>query len=199
MNTNPDESTLALWLDDELTGESLAVVEAWALTHPEQLEMRAAIRSWRGMMSDALPATEEPPYPDFFNSRILQAIQKPEPKPLPAVKSGWGWKTWLMPLTACAGMVFAFLAGMKVHQPVVKEFAAIPRAIIVEPALYTPENGVEAEWFASKTASATVIVLKGVAAIPDSSDFSETAFEPVPSDTDSTAFSEAESQPEGRF
>ncbi len=30
MNTNPDEATLALWLDDELTGENLAAVEAWA-------------------------------------------------------------------------------------------------------------------------------------------------------------------------
>jgi hypothetical protein len=197
MNTNPDEATLALWLDDELTGESLAAVEAWAQTQPEQLAARESIRRWRGMMTETLPATEEPPFPDFFNSRVMQAIQSSTPKTEPTVKSGWNWKYWFMPAAACAGMVMAFFAGRKTQQPVVDEYAGIPRAIIVEPALYTPESGVEAEWFASKYASATVIVLKGVAAIPDSFDFSETAYQPVENDSEATAYVDLNSQQEG--
>ena len=43
MNMNPDEATLALWLDDELTGPEKAVVEAWASQHPDQLAAREEI------------------------------------------------------------------------------------------------------------------------------------------------------------
>jgi hypothetical protein len=51
-----------------------------------------------------------------------------------------------------------------------------PRAVEVQtPAVYTPERGVAAEWFSSDPAAATVIVLEGLDAIPDTLDFSETA------------------------
>jgi hypothetical protein len=43
------------------------------------------------------------------------------------------------------------------------------------PAVYTPERGVAAEWFSSDEAAATVIVLEGLEALPDTLDFSETA------------------------
>lgn len=184
MNTNPDETMLALWLDDELEGADLASVETWTLTQPEQLAARDEIRRWRATMAAALPASEEPPYPDFFNSRVLQAIR--EPAPMTKAPS-FPWKSWLMPMTACAGMALTFWVGTQAASPPKYDVAGAPKAIIVDPVLYTPENGVAAEWFASKTASASVIVLNGVAAIPDSMDFSETVNVPVEREIDSTA------------
>ena len=74
------------------------------------------------------------------------------------------------------------------------EIAGAPRAIPVEPILYTPETGVKAELFASKKASAMVIVLDGVRAIPDAMDFSETTYVPVDREIDSTADSDQEFQ-----
>lgn len=184
MNTNPDETSLALWLDDELTGENLAAVEAWAQSQPEQLAAREEIRKWRAMLTTAVPASEEPPYPEFFNSRIQQAIRVAPP----AAKRSFHWNTWFMPLAACAGMVLAFWVGTKAR-PSVPDYdvAGAPKAIVVEPALYTPENGVGAEWFASTKAAANVIVLSGVAAIPDSTDFSATVMLPMEREIDSTA------------
>jgi hypothetical protein len=199
MNTNPDEATLALWLDDELTGEALARVESWAQTQPEQMEAREAVRKWRGMMASALPASEEPPFPDFFNSRVRQAIVDATAQSAPEQRVGWSWKSWFMPTAACAGMVMTFWAGTRVNPPVTDEYAAIPRAIIVEPALYTPENGVEAEWVSSQNANASVIILKGVAAIPDSFDLTETAYEPLESEVDSTAYNDQHHQREVGF
>ena len=73
------------------------------------------------------------------------------------------------------------------------DVAGIPRAIPVEPLVYTPESGVEAERFSSKNASATVIVLNGVAAIPDATDFSTTASRQEPRPGDATAELEPES------
>lgn len=194
MNTNPDETTLALWLEDELTGEELAAVEAWAVGQPEQLAAREEIRNWRKTIATALPASEEPPYPDFFNSRIMQAIREQSPQVVPVPKKSFSITSWLMPLAACAGMVLAFWVG-KTSQAVPEyDVSNAPRAIPVDPVIYTPENGVQAVWFASTKASANVIVLDGVAAIPDTMDFSETVYVPTESEIDSTA--DTEFQPE---
>ncbi len=190
MNTNPDEIRLALWLDDELTGTDLAEMDAWAATRPEQLAARDELRSFRSMIAANLPASEEPPYPDFFLSRVnqgirdLQAAEAPA-KPAAAVPF---WKSWLMPIAACAGMVLAFGIGKRSNEAP----AALTVVPSVAPVVYSPEEGVDAEWFASTSAGANVIVLEGVAAIPDSTDFSETVYVPTISESDRTATRETE-------
>ena len=183
MNTNPDEIKLALWLDDELTGEDRAAVDAWAGS--EELAAREATRRWRSLMASSLPAAEEPPYPDFFNSRIQQAIRADEPAI--AVRPAGFWKSWWTPVVACAGMVLAFWVGTK--SPSVPEYdvSRAPKAIPVSPEVYTPESGVMAEWLPATKAAATVIVLNGVTAIPDATDFSQTVGVPVDREFDSTA------------
>ena len=194
MNTNPDESTLALWLDDELTGAELAAVEAWASSQPDQLAARDEVRRWRATMAAALPASIEPPYPDFFNSRVMQAIREQDAPVKRAVKNPSSWRSWLMPMAACAGMVLAFWVGKKSQSAIAQEVVNAPRAIPVGPVVYTPESGVKAEWISGSKASATVIVLNGVTAIPDTTDFSATVYLPMDREIDSTADSEA--QPE---
>lgn len=187
MNMNPAEPTLALWLDDELTGDELAAVETWASGQPEQLAAREEVRHWRATIAAAVPSSEEPPYPDFFNSRVLQAIRESTPRPAPVRMKRSLWKGMLMPLAACAGMMLAFWFGAKSADSQESEVTSAPHAIPVEPAVYTPEKGVDAKWFASSPASATVIVLSGVAAIPDTTDFSETAYLPSSNPEESTA------------
>jgi hypothetical protein len=54
---------------------------------------------------------------------------------------------------------------------------------------------VTAEWFDSLQASATVIVLNGVQAIPDDTDFSETAYIQRAREIDSTAAIETSNPP----
>lgn len=195
MNMNPDEATLALWLDDELTGDDLAAVEAWALARPEQIAAREEIRLWRTTMSTALPGSEEPPYADFFNQRVLQGIRETTVKPEHVVRKSLGWKSWFAPLTACAGMALAFWIGTRTRSFPEVDVTGAPKAILIEPVVYTPESGVMAEWFTSTKASATVIVLNGVTAIPDSTDFSATALRPVVSETDHTAGIQSNPQP----
>lgn len=176
MNTNPDETKLALWLDDELQGEEFAAFEAWAGSQPEQIAARAEVRRWRELIAAALPAAEEPPYPDFFNRRVARAICEPVPEPAVVAKRRFSWQTLRLPLAACAGMVLAFWLGVKTQsRPSEVDIAGAPSAIPVEPLVYTPQSGVEAERFGSSDAAATVIVLNGVAAIPDATDFSETS------------------------
>ena len=53
--------------------------------------------------------------------------------------------------------------------------------------VYTPEEGVFAEWVPTPQNNASVILLKGVTAIPDSTDFSETVYVPTSRESDRTA------------
>ncbi|WAC19210.1 hypothetical protein OVA24_18450 [Luteolibacter sp. SL250] len=186
MNTTPDEVLLALWLDDELQGEELAKVESWALTQPDQIAAREEIRAWRKTMATALPAVEEPPYPDFFNSRITKEIRAmqatPEPSAPAARPSFW---RWLFPATAFAGMALAFWVGTKTHSTGGSNLAKGGDESS-SPVWYTPEQGVDAQWVKG-TGASTVILLNGVSAIPDSMDFTETAMIQQPKESDSTA------------
>lgn len=188
MNTNPDETKLALWLDDELKGEELTAFEAWVADKPEHLAAREEIRRFRGMMAEGLPASEEPPFGELFNARISRAIQeRPEAENVVPIRR-FAWRSLIVPLAACAGMVLAFWGGTKVKPGVPEiDVTGAPRAIPVEPIIYTPERGVSADWFASLEASATVIVLDGVAAIPDEMDFSKTVSNQVADEKDATA------------
>ena len=190
MNINPDDTRLALWLEDELKGEELAAFEASVAGRQELHAARAEARRWREMMAAALPSSEEPPYPEFFNHRVAHSIRELEAKPAatPKAASGFSWRSWFMPVAACAGMVIAFWLGGKRTGGVPEiDVTGAPRAIPVDPVLYTPESGVSAEWFASTEASATVIVINGVDAIPDATDFSETVFQKQQREVDSTA------------
>jgi hypothetical protein len=82
-------------------------------------------------------------------------------------------------------MTLAFWMGTRTSVSV-----APPSAIEVSstsPVVYTPETGVRADYFASRNADATVIVLDGVPAISDALDFRETASVPSERESESTA------------
>jgi hypothetical protein len=205
MNMPPDDAMLALWLEDELDGEDFAKVEAWAQSQPDQLAMRESARKWKAMISAGIPATEEPPYPDFFNARIARSIsqqkaqQAPEAKPANSIPF---WRKFALPLAAGVGMAFTFWLGIHSRSiPVVEsiaemtapgEMTQLADASENLPAtVYTPENGVRAKCFDSDAASATVVILEGLAAIPKETDLTrQTAATDAPREIDSTAQAE---------
>ncbi|MES2996379.1 MAG: hypothetical protein V4733_06165 [Verrucomicrobiota bacterium] len=183
MNTNPDDERLAMWLDDELRGTELTSFEASLAGRDDLFALREETRLVRAVLAAALPASEEPPHPEFFNHRILHEISKERPAAIAPRKAGWWSRTsrFAMPLAACAGMVAAFLLGAKSQRTSVAPAVIVegaPRAIPVESFVYTPDQGVDAEWFTSDPASAVVLVLNGVEAIPDSTNLRETAMMP---------------------
>ena len=132
MKTPPDDTTLALWLDDELEGEELASVEAWAADQPDQLAAREQVREWRKMIAGSIPAAEEPPAAEFFNERILHSIKqsssdKTDRKAGSTATAGRSWNSVWIPLAACAGMVLAFWLGAMVQPAPPSTARASPR------------------------------------------------------------------------
>lgn len=178
MNTNPTEEALALWVEDELHGAEAVVVDAWAAGHPEWLAHREDARKVKALLKAALPAAEEPPYPDFFNTKIARSISAARPAAVAPKVRPMEWFRWFMPAAAAAGMAICFWAGMKVNSSPsdgTGMAGVVPVVSVPEPFLYVPEKGVKAAYYASSVADAGVIVLDGVAAIPDSFEVPETA------------------------
>ncbi len=178
MNTIPDDELLALWVEDELSGPSAASVDAWASAQPEWLGHRELARQMKPLLRANVPASEEPPYAEFFNARIAREIGRDvaaaSVAPTGATPAKF-WR-WFLPATAVTGMAMCFWMGTWVgptRTKVVQGPAPVPTA--PGPYLYTPEKGVKAAYFASEPADAMVIVLDGVAAIPDSFEVPDTA------------------------
>ena len=187
MNTTPDETTLTLWLDDELTGDALAAVDAWAATRPDQLDAREENRRYKAALRAAIPASVEPPSPDFFNARIARMIETAAEAAPAAARENTvdfpAWldpRSWFMPAAAAAGMLFAFWVGSSIGGP--QDAGALADV----PDVYVPEFGVNAEWVSANDESG-VIVLTGVNAIPDTTDFTQTVYLPLPREIDRTA------------
>jgi hypothetical protein len=189
MNTNHDDTKLILWLDDELEGEEFAAMEESCAGNTELLAKREEHRAWKQWISQGVPPAQEPPYDDFFNARILRAIKHEGQEQADIVRSSGGlsWRSWYMPAAAAAGMVIAFQLGVRTQTAphvVDIDVSNAPRAIPVEPILYTPEKGVKARWFKSPQADAFVIVLDGIPAIPDAIDFSKSLSHTEEEETD---------------
>lgn len=198
MNTSPHEELLALWVEGELTGAEAAEVESWASRHPEWMERRELARRSRVVLAGGLGGGEEVPYPEFFQARVMREIERMGEfssggevvEEVKVVRRVGGW--W-MPMTAVAGMALCFWvgrAGRGEAVVVVPDGGVRPVPMMVmEPVIYVPERGVKADYYLSEHADADVIVLSGVAAIPDSFEIPDTASLPKRGEEESTASS----------
>jgi len=175
MNTKPDDELLALWVEDELDVSVHTEVEVWASGQTEWTERRETARKTKSLLGSVIPADEDLPNGEFFNARIRREIEVRETAPAPAKPSGRSVLGWLVPLTAAASLVLGFWLGRGGPQTELVP----PMVADLTPVLYTPQKGVNAELLPSE--EATVIVLAGVDAIPDSWEIPATAMrEPEP-------------------
>ena len=174
----PDDITLTQWMDGELDGDELIRVEAWAQDHPELLAERDAVLAMSASIKEHVSDSVEPPYPDFFNQRILRAIEEDEmaaqradstPTPVGQTSTRGFWQ-WLLAPMAAAAMAVCFYLGTQVgSEPAASGSAPAPIAVVPTevPSVYTPDGAVRADMFKSDDAKATVIVLEGLEDLPD--------------------------------
>ena len=180
----PDKELLADWLEGKLEGDELTQMEAWAAEHAGDLdnEFKCDI-GWDALNEDMLssiPAAEEPPYPEFFNSKLKQAILADEEVDNLAVEETQSessvplWKkvqTVLLPTSLAAAV--AFYIGTQMKEGAVAEGAE--NEVIVE-VIYIPDENVEAE--ISDTVDATEIILEGLSPIADDFDMNMSSVSP---------------------
>lgn len=171
MKTQPDETTLTLWMDGELEGEELTRIEAWAQDHPEILAERDAVQRMSASIKENVAASVEPPYADFFNQRILRQINEETVSSVDRVEqksSFWQqFGRWLVAPVAVGAMLICFYMGTQVGEMPAPHSMNNTYSVSTIPTVYTPDGGVSAAMFKSEDAGATVIVLEGLEDIPD--------------------------------
>jgi len=173
----PDEQTINSWLMGELEGEELRKVEAWAEVHAGDLdtEFQCGI-GWDALGAEymkAVPATEEPPYPEFFNSKLQSAIEAEEldtreskldlkTKVEPSI---WQKVRWMV-MPAAVAAVVAFYAGSQMPSGFSAE--GVTQDVVSFKKVYVPDSEVIAAF--SETAGGTEIILEGLRPISDELD-----------------------------
>lgn len=175
----PDNVMLERWLDGKLDGESLRQVEAWAEAYPEELSRELGLDQVSQQVSHALPAAIEPPYPEFFNHKIQQAIEDERAAEASAAVHRPSWFqrfSWILAPSAVAAMALCFYMGTLTVQPQMIEPTVVQETAIPTE-IYLPQSGVSAE--VSYEGDSTIIILDGLKEIPDDIDIrSSAAVEP---------------------
>ena len=160
-----NEELLTRWIDGHLTPDESALMERVLSAEPHLGREKKSAERLGGLLRQHLPATSEPPSPEFFTSRIMEEIKgAPVAKIMaPAAgKSGgyfsWLKQPWFAPLASAAAVALLFLAtnGSQHGFPV----SGVARA-------YAPDPRVTASAYFSDEAGATVIDLQGLDAVPD--------------------------------
>ncbi len=158
MNTNPDDHTLLLWLEDELAAEEQALVDLWASNHPLWWEKRESSRRWRSHLPQIMSHSSEIPQGEFFQARLFHSIATSASSIQASRTTVVLPSKWILPLSIAAAMVLGFWGGNHWHHRMHRAKTLVT---------YTPEQGVKAEFFETSPAEGTVIVLNGVEALPD--------------------------------
>lgn len=159
MNENRKEELLTRWLDDALTGDEQSELERLLESHPELRNDREEQLKIREKLRSVIPAEEEPPYPDFFNSHLERLVKESMSAPKDE-KSRPGLRlwTWWMAPAAAAVVVAAFIAGMKSNPAT--EGGGVVTASSTE--IYSPLSTVSAQVMEDEDLGATLIVVEGL-------------------------------------
>jgi anti-sigma factor RsiW len=180
MNNKRLEELTTRAMDECLSGEDEREYALYLKTHPEAVAEVAAYKRIRTALRAEIPASQEPPYPDFFNSHLERMVRESEEKSgqAPAKKSWWAsYGTWLVPASAAA--ILAFFAGMQIAPPIPSTVVATDVAL---PAVYSPIASVHAEAVQDAGLGGALIILDGLDDLPDSVDLMQAAGGPIEDD-----------------
>jgi anti-sigma factor RsiW len=160
---NDRDATLTRWIDGALTSAERAEFESM-LTDPGQRRSadleKQVIESLRSLLREHVPASVEPPYPDFFNSQVLKRIRDEQLQALSRKQTG-NWFEWLrrawFPALSAAAAVITVLAFVNIRRE-----PTGTRVISV----FSPEPDAVATAVAAPDAGAVIIDVQGLETYP---------------------------------
>ena len=169
MKNDRKEELLTRWMDGGLSDEELRELEPVLDESPELHQERADYIRLREDLRAAMPAQVDPPFPDYFNSRLGRVIREgsgksssmESPRAARGLNRLWFW--WMVP-AATGAVVFAFLLGMKRGQ------SANPAAVVDSAAgseVYSPLASVSTEVILDRESNSTLLIVEGLAPLED--------------------------------
>jgi anti-sigma factor RsiW len=161
-HTEMNEELLIRWVDGQLTREESARVEQYLAAEPDLRRGKDEAAQLRTLLRAHLPATVEPPSPEFFTSRVMEEIRRDTPAARAPEKkraSRWAWlrEEWFAPLASAAALVLIFI----IWRPSVP----VKEELLVQ--AYTPDPHITARAYYSDEAQATVIDLQNASVSDD--------------------------------
>jgi len=172
-----NEELLSKWIDQCLSPAEQVEVDAALKDDPSLLAEVESLRALGSGLKAEFPVSQEPPYPDFFNTQLMNKIgqiakEDTSSAPAPAAAAdklpwysriGLGW----LPASALAA-VLAFFAGTKMD----KSPEVITVAQVADlPTVYAPGQKHDARIISDSSGEVTAIVMSGLDAIGDDVDF----------------------------
>ena len=162
----PEKELLHQWIAGNLEGESLIQVEKWADENPALASSMVGELEEPMEILATVPASLEPPYADFLNSKIEQQIKQSTATAPVAAKSSLIEKVrWVLAPVAIGGMALCFFMGTQFAATSHEEIVHDATSIKVEHTVYVPNESVVVEVMDSEEAS--MIILDGLEPISD--------------------------------
>ena len=166
---NRNDELITQWIDGELDGDAEAEFNSLFAADREFAERaKAQAASIGEALRGGLPAELEPPYPEFFNSQIQKHIRDKENaggQHAESAEPSFSVLSWLKsPFTIAAAAAAVFVLMINRGGEPAGQGAGLPTVV----GTYAPDplvQVVRAEY--DEEAEATVIMLTGLARIPD--------------------------------
>ena len=168
-----NQELLTRWIDGELTGQELRDFEAAVAADPQLAEAKAEAEHLRHLLRSDMPGGSDIANPDLFNRQIQQRIAeesapaKVAAAPETVVVSGNILSWFLSPFTLASAAAVVLLGLFMLSQ--INGGGDFAEHTSVT-STYTPDKDIAASHFYSDEADATVIMLDGLAALPDATE-----------------------------
>ena len=163
------EELIVKWVDHRLSDEESKQLDQ-AMEQDDslraQLDEMAQLKS---AIQAEIPASVDPPYPDFFNSQLMRKIDLnvAAQQPKERVKRWWQDLRWAWAPTAALSLVLAFLAGKRMSDPELTPNVAESDL----PSVYFSEENLQAEVISDSDGDVSAILVSGLSKLDDRGSF----------------------------
>ena len=177
MNKEKIEELMVKWVDHRLTEAESVELDKMLLENPSLKDEIQKMVQVKNLIQTEVPASVEPPYPDFFNSQVMRKIDSKlaSQQPKAVVRRWWqDLRVAWVPAGALA-LVLSFLAGQRLSEPSEQGSALVEANQI--PSVYFSESHLEAEVISDSNGDVSAIVVEGLSELDDKGFFATTTAE----------------------
>ena len=169
MDLERNQQRLTRWIDGELDGDELREFEQALADDPQLAAAKAEAESLRQLLQSEMP-DRDIPNPEFFNSQIQRRIadESADTTRSPPPASNSGILSWFLSPFTLASAATVIALGLFALSQLPGGKPSTDHTSVAS--TYTPDKAIDARDFYSAAADATVIVLDGLSALPDSTE-----------------------------
>jgi len=175
MKKEKTEELFVKWIDGLLTPEEEAQLAAVMEGDPGMKGELQELKKISESVVSEVPASVEPPYGDFFNSKLMRKIDLQIQSQRPAKKAERWWQSmrWAWAPVSALALVLSFFAGHRISRPAdpVAQKKTFVEFTAELPTVYFTGEALDAEVIADFEGDVSAIVVNGLSAIRDDIDF----------------------------